>query len=100
MPSTVITSTRPSSCASTRSGSVAYDREYREYGASKSPCASPCLPPLRSHLPRYLTPRTTLTPSAKHTSTSTRTGGVVIHNHNKGIEDVSAPSPSYSRSRR
>lgn len=36
----------------------------------------------------------TNTPPAKHTSTSTRKGNVVIHNHNMGVEDVSAPSPS------
>ncbi|KAL2108477.1 hypothetical protein VUR80DRAFT_3754 [Thermomyces stellatus] len=70
MPSTIITSsTRPSSCSIEHSGSVPYDREHREYGATK------------------------------HSSTSTRCGNVIIHNHNKGIEEGSAPSPSYASSR-
>ncbi|SPO06164.1 uncharacterized protein DNG_08853 [Cephalotrichum gorgonifer] len=51
------------------SSSAYYEREYREYGA------------------------------AKHTSTSTQKGGVVVHNHNSGIEDLSAPSPSSYNSR-
>lgn len=44
MPATIITSssTSPSSCSSKHSSSVRYDREYREYGASKS---SPLEPP-------------------------------------------------------
>lgn len=74
MPPTIITSANTSACSSSRAPSKAYhSQEHREYGATK------------------------------HTSTSTRKGNVVIHNHNMGIEDASAPSPSSygaARSRR
>ena len=57
-------------------------------------------PPAHTHLTRR---QLINTPPAKHTSTSTRKGNVIIHNHNMGIEDASAPSPSSygaARSRR
>lgn len=100
MPTTEITSTYPSSCSSRHSKHppfIRHDREYREYGASESPflwTPSP-IPPLRWDARESIP----LTTTAKHSSTSTRSGKVIVHNHNKGIEEGSAPSPSYAPSR-
>lgn len=53
---------------------------------SKSPCQKPQL--LTGRLPQD-----------KYTSTSTRKGNTIIYNHNQGIEDPDAPSPSSYGSR-
>lgn len=88
MPSAIITSANTSACSSSRASSKAHNsHEYREYGASKPP---------QLPTPNPTSEQPTNTHPAKHASTSIRKGNVVIHNHNMGIEDLSAPSPSSS----